>query len=161
MKRTWKLLFLISLSLLLISLQSSLFSFKNLGSWSPDLNLILITYLALYSQTQGEFALALGNGVAMDALSGLPLGLHTFSRASAFLIARGFSESIYIKTLLTFAALIFLSTIYAWSFVWVVLIITGRHYSQLSFSTEITQAVANTAFGLPLFWLIGRIDARL
>jgi len=161
MSRIKKPLFFVFLSLFFIALQSSVLSPARVGTLSPDLNLILIVYLGLYSESRSDVAIAFGNGILMDAFSGLPLGMHTLSRASAFLLMKGVSDSFYFKNLITHAFFLFLATIYTWSFIWAAFIISGRNDAEIALSGVGTQAVVNTVLGVALFSLIGKVDARL
>lgn len=149
------------LSLVLVSLQSTIFSPAILGAFSPDLNLILLTYMALYTQSKTEGAIAASSGFLMDVLSGLPFGVYTLSRANIFIIVRAISESIYSKNKVVEAAVVFLSTLYSWSFIWAAFIISGKHLGSPSIGSHVLQGVINTSVGLPLFWVIGKFHAKL
>jgi rod shape-determining protein MreD len=148
-------------SLVLVSLQSTVFSPARLGAFSPDLNLILLAYMALYTQSRAEGAIAVSSGFLMDALSGFPFGVYTLSRANIFVLVRVFSESLYSKNRVVEAAVLFLSTIYSWSFIWTAFIISGKHLGSPGIGSHVLQGVINTLVGLPLFWAIGKFHARL
>ena len=111
MNKYFSIIFLILVSVIFITIQSTLLSPHNLGYYYPDLNLILIVFLAIFSEIRGGFFLALGNGYMMDVLSGNLPGTFTISRLSAYLLVRSGSNHVYLKKSLIQGLVIFFATI--------------------------------------------------
>ena len=161
MNKVISIAFLILLSLIFIILQSTLFSPRNLGIFRPDLNLIWIIFLSLFSGVRGSAIIALGNGYMMDVLSGHMFGIYTLSRISVFAILKGFSMNVYSQSRVMQGIAIFFGTIFAWSFIWAVLEIKSNLEFSVSFVGVLVQSVVNTTVGIPLFWVIKRLYAQI
>jgi rod shape-determining protein MreD len=151
----------ILLSIVFIILQSTLFSPRNLGVFHPDLNLIWIIFLSLFSEVRGSAIIALGNGYMMDVLSGHMFGIYTLSRLSVFAILKGFSMNVYSQSGVIQGVAIFLGTLFAWGFIWAVLEIKSNLNFGISFLEVFVQSVVNTIVGIPLFWVIKRVNAKI
>jgi len=149
------------ISILFITIQSTWLSPRNVGYVFPDLNLILIVFLAVYSEVRGSLLIATGNGYMMDVLSGNLPGTFTISRLSAYLLVRTGSNHVYLKKWLVQGLVIFLATIFSWTFIIAIFRIKQDTYFTLTLSEIVTQAVVNTIVGVPLFWVIARLHARL
>jgi len=149
------------ISLLFIVLQTTLLSPRKVGYVFPDLNLILIVFLGVYSETRGSLVLATGNGYLMDVLSGNLPGTFTISRLSAYLLVRTSSNHVYLKKWLVQGLVIFLATIFSWTFIISIFRIRQDTYFTLTLSEVMTQAVVNTIVGIPLFWVIAKLHAKL
>lgn len=152
---------LILLSVLFVSIQSTLLSPLRAGYMFPDLNLILIVFLSLSPGLKGNFLMATGNGYLMDVLSGNLPGTFTISRLSTYLLIRTGSGHIFLRKIVSQAAVIFSATIFSWTFIYVVFKIREEAYFTVSFKEIMTQAVVNTLVGVPLIWLIGKFYAKL
>ena len=160
MNKTVTLISLLLVSVLIITVQSTLLSPRSAGLLFPDLNLIFIVFLAVYSETRGSFLLAAGNGYMMDVLSGNLPGTFTISRLSAYILVRTSSNHVYLKKALVLGLVIFLSTIFTWTFILTIIRIKSDAGFQLSFGDIILQGLVNSVVGVPLFWAAGRIHAR-
>ncbi len=160
MNKTLTFVSLIVVSIVLITVQSTLLSPRKVGYLFPDLNLIFIVFLAVYSETRGSFLLAAGNGYMMDVLSGNLPGTFTISRLSAYLLVRTSSNHVYLKKVLVQGLAIFLTTIFTWTFILTIIKIKSEAGFQLSFSEIILQGAVNSVVGVALFWAVGRMHAR-
>lgn len=160
MNKTVTFVSLLLVSVLIVTVQSTLLSPRNAGYLIPDLNLIFIVFLAVYSETRGSFLLAAGNGYLMDVLSGNLPGTFTISRLSAYILVRTSSNHVYLKKALVLGLVIFLSTIFTWTFILTIIRIKSDAGFQLSFGDIILQGLVNSVVGVPLFWAAGRIHAR-
>ncbi len=160
MNNSSSLVLYVLLSILFIALQTTLISPRYFGYAYPDLNLILIVYLAIYSEARGTALIALGNGFMMDVLTGNMLGAFTFSRFSAYVLLKSISHHVYMKRASAKGAALFLSTIFSELFIWAILAIKQRNLN-VEMDGIIIQAVVNTLIGLPIFWAINKVDARL
>jgi rod shape-determining protein MreD len=160
MNKTVTFVSLLLVSVLIVTVQSTLLSPRNAGYLIPDLNLIFIVFLAVYSETRGSFLLAAGNGYMMDVLSGNLPGTFTVSRLSAYILVRTSSNHVYLKKALVLGLVIFLSTIFTWTFILTIIRIKSDAGFQLSFGDIILQGLVNSVVGVPLFWAAGRIHAR-
>jgi rod shape-determining protein MreD len=160
MNKTVTFVSLLLVSVLIVTVQSTLLSPRNAGYLIPDLNLIFIVFLAVYSETRGSFLLAAGNGYMMDVLSGNLPGTFTISRLSAYILVRTSSNHVYLKKVLVLGLVIFLSTIFTWTFILTIIRIKSNVGFQLSFGDIILQGLVNSVVGVPLFWAAGRIHAR-
>ncbi len=149
------------ISLLFITLQTTLLSPRNVGYVFPDLNLLLIVFLGIYKDVRGSLVLAAGNGYLMDVLSGNLPGTFTISRLSAYLLVRTSSNHVYLKKWIVQGLVIFLATIFSWTFIISIFRIRQDTYFTLTLSEIMTQAVVNTIIGIPLFWMIARLHAKL
>lgn len=160
MNRTITLFLLILISVVLITLQSTLLSPRNTGYMFPDLNLIFIVFLAIYSELRGSFLIAAGNGYLMDVLSGNLPGTFTISRLSAYLLVRAATNQVYLKKMIAQAAVIFLATVFTWAFILSIITIKSGSGFQISFSEIMTRGLVNTVVGVPLFWVARKVHAR-
>ena len=160
MNKTITVLSLILISIVFITLQSTLLSPRNTGYLFPDLNLILIVFLAIYSETKGSFLLAAGNGYMMDVLSGNLPGTFTISRLSAYLLVRTSSNHVYLKKIIVQGLVIFFTTIFTWAFILSIIKIKSNSGFQLSFNKILIQGLINTTVGVPLFMAAKRVHAR-
>ena len=159
MNRLYQIIVFVLLSFLFVILQSTLFSPKHLGIFYPDLNLIFVVFLGLFSEVRGSAIIALGNGFMMDVLSGNLIGLYSLSRLSLFLVLKGLSTHIYAQSRITQVIGLFCSTLFSWGFIWIGL--KMRTDFRISFGEIMAQSFVNTIVGLPLFWLIKNLYARV
>ncbi|MCC6711915.1 MAG: rod shape-determining protein MreD [Candidatus Dadabacteria bacterium] len=153
-------LFLAVLSLALITLQSTVLS-PGGGHIYPDLNLIFIVFLAIYSEVRGSLLIAAGNGYLMDVLSGNLPGTFTLSRLSAYILVKSSSSHVYLKKYLVQGLVIFGSTVFTWLFIMTIIVIRGEPGLRLPLGEILLRGVVNTAVGVPLFWAAGKAYARL
>jgi rod shape-determining protein MreD len=162
MNRMLPAIFLISLSFLFIILQSTFFSPTHFG-WAvyPDLDLILIVFLGLFSDLRRGAIIAIGNGYMMDVLSGYVIGIHSLSRLSMFVILKGISHHVYSQSRITQAIAISLGTLFLWSFIWSSLKLKTGFEFGISLGDVIMQGVVNTIVGLPVFWVIKGLYAKI
>lgn len=161
MSKTLTIISLVLVSLLLITLQTTLLSPGKGGYLFPDLNLIFIVFLAVYAETKGGFLLAAGNGYMMDVLSGNLPGTFTISRLSAYLLVRTSSNHVYLKKVIVQGLVIFITTIFTWTFIMTIIRIKSDAGFHLTFGEIILQGLVNSVVGVPLFWAAGRMYARL
>ena len=161
MNKTLTYVSLILISILLITLQSTLLSPGRGGYLFPDLNLIFIVFLAVYAETKGGFLLAAGNGYMMDVLSGNLPGTFTISRLSAYLLVRTSSQHVYLRKIIVQGLVIFISTIFTWTFIMTIIRIKSDAGFHITFGEIVLQGLVNSAVGVPLFWAAGRMHARL
>ncbi len=142
-------------------MQSTILSPRVIGGYSPDFNLILIVFLAIYADFKRGVFLTVVNGLLMDVLAGNFLGTFTISRICAFLLIRIGSENVYLKRALIQAFVIFITTIFTWTFILSVITIKDEGVVEFSLRGIITQSVVNAMVGLVLFWVIIKVNARL
>ncbi len=161
MNRIFSIIFFALLSFVFIILQTTLFSPNHFGLFYPDLNLILIVFLSLFSETKEGAIIALGNAYMTDVLSGYLFGIHTFSRLAVFTTLKGFSENVYSQSKLTQGIAIFFSTIFSWFFVWAVLKMKTDIEFNISAGAVIAQGAINILVGFPIFWIIKKTHARI
>jgi rod shape-determining protein MreD len=154
-------IFFILLSFIFIILQSTILCPANRSFFYPDLNLILILFLAIFSGTRGNTIIAIGNGYMMDVLSGYTIGVHTLSRLSVFAIVRSTCERVYSQSRIVQAFTILSSTLFSWGFVWIIVRMKTDLDFGISLSGVVVQAIVNTLVGLPLFWMIKKLYARV
>jgi rod shape-determining protein MreD len=160
MNKYLSIIFLVLLSVVFITLQTTLLSPKNLGYYYPDLNLILIVYLGIYFETKGGFFLALGNGYLMDVLSGNLPGTFTISRLSAYLLVRSGSSHYYLRKGIVQAFVIFCVTIFTWIFIITIIKIKEDSGFDINAKSLLIQGIVNALVGVPIFWMIQKINAR-
>ena len=160
MNKTITYISLLVVSIVLITVQSTILSPRKVGFLFPDLNLIFIVFLAVYSEARGSFLIAAGNGYMMDVLSGNLPGTFTISRVSAYLLVRTSSNHVYLKKVIVQGLVIFITTIFTWTFILTIIRIKSDAGYALSINEIITQGLINSVVGVPLFWAAGRIHAR-
>ena len=160
MNKYLSIIFLFLISVIFITVQTTLLSPKNLGYFYPDLNLILIVYLGIYSEIRGGLLLALGNGYLMDVLSGNLPGIFTLSRLSAYFLVRSGSSQVYLRRVLVQGLVIFLATIFTWIFILTIITIKEGDNFDITAKSILIQAMVNALVGIPIFWMINRVNAR-
>jgi rod shape-determining protein MreD len=161
MNKTLSFVSLIIVSIVLITVQTTLLSPRAVGPLFPDLNLIFIVFLAVFSEMRGSMLIAAGNGYMMDVLSGNFPGTFTISRLSAYLLVRNSSDHVYLKKMLILGLVIFIATIFTWTFIFTIIRIKSDAAFEVSFSDVVIHGVINTIVGVPLFWAANKIHARL
>ena len=158
MNKYLSIIFLVLLSVVFITIQTTLLSPHNLNYYYPDLNLIL--FLAIFSEVRGGFFLTLGNGYMMDVLSGNLPGTFAISRLSAYLLVRSGSNHVYLRKALVQGLVIFLATIFTWIFILTIIKIKKGDSGDITAKYILIQGIVNALFGIPIFWMIHRINAR-
>jgi rod shape-determining protein MreD len=161
MNKTLTYISLILVSIVLITVQTTLLSPGRGGYLLPDFNLIFIVFLAVYSEAKGSFLIAAGNGYMMDVLSGNLPGTFTISRLSAYLLVRTSSSHVYLRKIIVQGLVIFLTTIFTWTFIMTIIRIKSDAAFHLTFGEITVQGLVNSVVGVPLFWAAGRMHARL
>ena len=152
---------LLVLAVLLVSLQTTVLSPSRLGALSPDLNLALTVVLAVTATTRAEVALGLLNGLLLDALSGLPLGAVTLSRASVFILVRSLSLKLFLRDNASIAVLVAFASVYVWGFVWLAFLLTGKGLHYAPAGVELARGLSTSLFSLPLTWVVRKHYAYL
>jgi len=160
MNKYVSIIFFVLLSVVFITIQTTLLSPQHLGYYYPDLNLILIVYLGIYSETRGGFFLALGNGYLMDVLSGNLPGTFTISRLSAYLLVRSGSSHVFLRKAFVQGTVIFFATIFTWIFILTIIKIKKDSGFDITAKSILIQGIVNALVGIPIFWMIHRINAR-
>ena len=161
MNKTLIIIIFVIISLILVVLQSTILSPRDLGFLSPDLNLILIITLALLSGLKGGTILAFGNGYMLDILSGNFIGVNTLSRLSVFAIIRSTTDNVYYHRIPILFLAIFFSTIFSWAFIWIVFKFNSDVEIHNSFGEILKNGLVNVMVGLPLFLLIKKFYERV
>lgn len=160
MNKYLSIIFLILLSVIFITIQTTLLSPHNLNYYYPDLNLILIVFLGIFSEVRGGFLLTLGNGYMMDVLSGNLPGTFTLSRLSAYLLVRSGSNHVYLRKAIVQGLVIFLATIFTWIFILTIIKIKKDDSGDITVKYILIQGIVNALVGVPIFWIIHKINAR-
>ena len=160
MNKYLSIIFLVLVSVVFITIQTTLLSPKNLNYYYPDLNLILIVFLGIYSEIRGGFFLALGNGIMMDVLSGNLPGTFTLSRLSAYLLVRSGSNHVYLRKSFVQGLVLFVATIFTWIFILLIIKIKKDSSLDITAKSILIQGIVNAIVGVPIFWMIYRINAR-
>ena len=161
MNSTLTAIFFSAISLLFIVLQSTLLAPIKIGSFSPDLNLILIIVIAMLSDVKAGSIFALGNGYLMDVLSGGLMGVNTLSRLSIYAAIRGTTNNVYYQQTPVVLIVIFFGTVFSWFFIWVVIKINSGIDFSVSLNVILKQGAINTLIGLPLYLMIKKIHERI
>ena len=161
MSKIFSFVFLVTLSVLLILLQTTLLSPIHFGIYSPDLNLILIVIIALLCGLKEGTILAIGNGYMMDVLSGNLLGVNTLSRLSVFAIVHSITDNVFINRVPSLVLAFYFSTLLSWGFVWVVVNINPGSSFGYSLIDILKQGIVNTFLGIPLFFIVKKYYERI
>ncbi len=104
----------ILISFALIILQSTLLTPRRLVALSPDFNLVMTLFPAIYQGIRGGTALALANCYIMDVMSGNTIGVHILSRMGVFVIIHRISNNVYYRNSIIHAFLLFTGTLASW-----------------------------------------------
>ena len=135
------------ISFLFILIQTSITTPNFLNLFTPDLNLILILYLATSKNIYGALYLAIINGLLMDIFSGNMLGLNSLLRLVVFTILLGSSRTFNIETLKSKVSSVFLCTILFWILMFIVLKSRSFEAFNISIKLILSQAIINTIVG--------------
>lgn len=160
MNKYFHFLLYILISILIIITQTAVTSPKLLGLFSPDLNLILIIYIALNPRIRGGFILVVINGLLMDFFSGNTTGLYTFTRIIVYIVLRNSVTKFKFKELVPQAIAIFITTFFFWSLIFIILEIKAVQNFRISLNLVIHQATINTLVGIFIVLILRNFDAR-
>ncbi|MGH7885608.1 MAG: rod shape-determining protein MreD [Thermodesulfobacteriota bacterium] len=160
MNRFLPLVLYLSISIFLIIIQTSILTPKYIGIFSPDLNLILIIYLAINPKIKNSFALVVFNGFLMDFFSGNTPGLYTFTRIIAYIMLRYSITKFDFNSRRSQAVAIFAATLLFWCLIFIVLKIKSIESFSISLNLVLHQATINTAVGTILIILFRKLDAK-
>ena len=162
MRINFSFFFYLFLSFLLIIIQISVIPATSLGKLTPDLNLIIIIYLAVRAEIPYPFTLAMLNGFLMDIFSAGTWGLHTVTRFAVFLVMRVSMHNInydrnhpFVLSLAFFTGTLFMHLML------LVLLLFKQDSGQVAFlSLELAlyQAIINTVVGVPMIMLLRKLD---
>ena len=146
-----------------IVLQTTLLSSKNLGSFQPDLNLVLAVFIGLFIGGGVGFIYALWNGFLIDVFSGYMLGAFSLSRLSLFFVLRSLSDYMYVRGKVAQGTSIYLGTLFSLGFTWLALEMVASQASSVDFSLMhlAIQAFINTILGIPIFQIFEKVYARV
>ncbi len=154
------LLFLISV--LFITVQTTLFSPLKVGYVLPDLNLILIILLAVYSEIRGGAFFAVGNAYMMDVLSGNLFGTFTISRLVTYLLISISFNRIYVKgSLLQVGITISIATIFSWTLTLSILKITEGISFEVPLAEMASRSIVNALVGVQFFWVMSKMVCKI
>ena len=162
MRINFSFFFYLFCSFLFIIIQTSVIPTSSLGKFTPDLNLIIITCLAIRTEIPYLFTLAMLNGFLMDVFSAGAWGLHTISRFALFLALRASMRNLnYNRNHPFFPSLtLFIGTLLM-HLLLLMLLLLKQDSGQLAFlSIELAfyQAIINTAVGVPIIMLLRKLD---
>ncbi|GIW48296.1 MAG: hypothetical protein KatS3mg078_2173 [Deltaproteobacteria bacterium] len=151
----------ILISFALIILQSTFLAPRRLGVLSPDFNLIMTLFPAIYQGIKGGTALALANCYIMDVMSGNAIGVHILSRMGVFVIIHRISNNVYHRNSIIQALLLFTGTLASWGFIYTVILMETEFDFQVSLGKVIVQGISNSTVGLLIFQLLDKINERV
>ncbi|NIP29977.1 MAG: rod shape-determining protein MreD [Candidatus Dadabacteria bacterium] len=161
MNKFYSFLVYLLLSFVFISIQISLTTPSFLNLFTPDLNLILIIYLASANNIYGSFYLTVINGLLMDIFSGNMIGIYTLTRLVVYTIIKSSSKTFNINTLKPKILSILIGTIIFWILLYFVLKFKISEPLNITLNLIIHQATINTLVGSLIFILLGKINAKL
>ncbi len=96
----------------------------------------------------------------MDVLSGNLPGTFTLSRLSAYLLVRSGSNHVYLKKSVIQGLVIFIATVFTWIFILIIIKINKDTSLDITAKSILIQGIVNAIVGVPIFWMIHRINAR-
>lgn len=152
---------LIFVSILINILQASIFSPSAGEYFFPDLNLILIIFIAISKDVRFGLALVLLNGFLLDVMSGYMIGINTFSRLSLYIILRRSSNHLDYESYTPVFFSLFLGTLYVWFFIWFILILKSVNDLKIIKNVIVYQAIINSAVGILIFHIKNKIYATV
>ncbi len=149
-------------SLALIVVQTSLIPATSFGKFTPDLNLIIIIFIAIRTGIPNPFVLAGFNGFLMDIFSGGPIGFHTLTRLAVFLSLKiAIRNMNYDRDNFIFISLsMFIWTLLLHLLLFAVSLLQGSEelIVYLSVDLALYQAAVNTAVGVPIAMLLKKLN---
>ncbi len=149
-------------SLLFIIIQTSVVSTSSLGKFTPDLNLILIIWLAVRTEIPYLFTLAVLNGFLMDVFSAGAWGFHTVTRFAMFMALRMSIHNLnYDRNHPFFLSLALFTGTLLMHLLVLILLLFKQGSGQMAFlSVELAfyQAIINTVVGVPIIMLLRKLD---
>lgn len=160
MNKYLQFIYYILVSIILIISQTSIFTPRLLGLFSPDLNLILIIYLSLNPSIKNALALVILNGLLMDFFSGNTLGFHTLSRIIVYILLRNSVSKFDFSEVPPIAFALFIATTFFWTLIFMILKFKSIESITISLNLIIHQATINTVVGVFLILLFRKIDAK-
>lgn len=160
MNKYFHFVFYLLISIITIITQTAVTSPRLLGLFSPDLNLILIIYIALNPGIRGAFVLVALNGLLMDFFSGNTPGLYTFTRIIVYIVLRNSIAKFKIKELVPQSISIFIATLFFWSLIFIILEIKAVENFRISLNLVIHQATINTLVGVFFLLILRNFDAK-
>jgi len=161
MNKTFTFIVLIFVSIFINILQSTIFSPSAGRYFFPDLNLILIIFIAISKDIRFGLALVLLNGFLLDVMSGYMLGINTFSRLSLYIILRRSSNHFDYESYTPVFISLLLGTLYVWVFIWFILILKSVSDLKIIKNVIIYQAIINSAVGIFIFHIKNKIYATV
>lgn len=149
-------------SFLFIITQTSVIPTSSLGKFTPDLNLIVIIFLAIRNKIPNSFTLAVLNGFLMDVFSAGTWGLHTVTRSAVFLALRTSVRNLNYdhNHPLFFSLALFMGTLLMHLLLLALLLLRQDSGQAAFLSVELAlyQAIINTAVGIPIIMLLKKLD---
>jgi len=161
MNNLYKLIFLLFVTFLFITLQTTILSPKYLGSYYPDLNLILITYVSINFNFGIGLFITLLNGYLMDLFSGYFLGSFLVSRLVIFFVVSGSTRKFYFNSNYSKGSALFCVTIISWLLIWIIIKLKPNEIIYFSVTDILKQSFVNIAVGLFLFRMLDYINERI
>lgn len=161
MKNNATFIVLIFVSLLINILQATVFSPSAGNYFSPDLNLILIIFIAISKDIRLGILLVIFNGFLLDVMSGYMLGINTFSRLSLYIILKRSSSHFDYESYTPVFLSLLLGTIYVWMFIWLILTLKSVSDLKIIKNVIIYQAIINSAVGIIFFHIKNKINATV
>ena len=152
---------LIFVSLLVNILQATVFAPSAGRYFFPDLNLILIIFIAISKDIRFGLALVLLNGFLLDVMSGYMLGINTFSRLSLYIILKRSSNHFDYESYTPVFISLLLGTLYVWVFIWLVLVLKSASDLNIIKNVIIYQAIINSFAGIVFFHIRNRVYATV
>ena len=149
------------ISILFIFIQTSLISPKFFKYFTPDLNLILIIYLATANNVYGSLHLTIINGLFMDLFTGYTLGINTLTRLTIYAIFQISSKRFNFNKLKNKVLSIFLGTTALWILLFIIFKFQSIDYFDITLSLIICQATTNAVFGILIIFLFNKTNAKL
>ncbi len=161
MRINFSFFFYLFCSFLFIIIQTSVIPTSSLGKFTPDLNLIIIIWLAIRPEIPNLFILAFLSGFLMDIFSAQNLGFHTVTR---FIVFLGLWSSLHSfnynpKKLSSLLVGFFAGTLLL--YLLLLLLFLSKQVGQIEFfSVELAlyQAIINTVIGVPIVVLLRKLD---
>ncbi len=152
---------LIFVSILINILQATIFSPSSGNYFFPDLNLILIIFIAISKDIRFGIALVLLNGFLIDVMSGYMLGINTFARLSLYIILKRSSNHFDYESYTPVFISLLLGTLYVWVFIWFILLLKSVSDLKIIKNVIIYQAIINSAVGILIFHIKNKIYATV
>lgn len=142
-------------------LQSYFFSSSVNPYIYPDLNLILIIFIAISKNVPLGIIFAALNGFILDVMSGYMIGINTLPRLTLFIFIKNSSTKFNFQNNPPKILAFFAGTVFVWTFIWLILKLRAIEQFNITMDVITHQATINTLLAILIIFILERINAKI